>query len=209
MCCKKFLNWVTFWKIYLVINVCNQGKTLCSPCIAAAATYGCLREYLLFQKLNTHEMGKCVMIYSVRGVKLVTVYSSNHYWVHCIITICATEVFFICQHACAGMKIAWFGGLSISFRIHLVLYMFRGIYHRRTIPFKQWEVQANKLLKYSMTTEDWNWIRPENVIDLENFFLSKKITSTTKKNVCNSKWRGHITVVENLTTVSIHFRVYI
>ena len=41
MCCKKnFLNWVTLKKKYvciprssLVINVCNQGKTLCSPCI--------------------------------------------------------------------------------------------------------------------------------------------------------------------------------
>jgi len=42
MCCKKN-SWVTFWKkklylyftysSFLVINVCNQGKTLCSPCI--------------------------------------------------------------------------------------------------------------------------------------------------------------------------------
>jgi len=40
MCCKK-TSWVTFWKkkkvriprSFLVINVCNQGKTLCSPCI--------------------------------------------------------------------------------------------------------------------------------------------------------------------------------
>jgi hypothetical protein len=42
MCCKKnFLCWVTFKKniyvciprsLLVVINVCNQGKTLCSPC---------------------------------------------------------------------------------------------------------------------------------------------------------------------------------
>jgi len=41
-CCKKnFLSCVTVWKkkyvhiprSFLVINVCNQGKTLCSPCI--------------------------------------------------------------------------------------------------------------------------------------------------------------------------------
>ena len=41
MCCKK-TSWVTFKKkkslyftysCFLVINVCNQGKTLCSPCI--------------------------------------------------------------------------------------------------------------------------------------------------------------------------------
>ena len=42
MCCEKnFLSWVTFWKkkkyvciprSFLVTNVCNQGKTLCSPC---------------------------------------------------------------------------------------------------------------------------------------------------------------------------------
>ena len=38
-CKKNFLSWVTFWKknvcipsSFLVINVCNQGKTLCSPC---------------------------------------------------------------------------------------------------------------------------------------------------------------------------------
>jgi hypothetical protein len=35
-----------------------------------------------------------------------------------------------------------------------------------------------------MTTEDWNWIRPEGVIDFE-FFLSKHIAPTTKKNVRN------------------------
>jgi len=36
---KNFSSWVTFWKKevriprrFLVINVCNQGKTLCSPC---------------------------------------------------------------------------------------------------------------------------------------------------------------------------------
>jgi hypothetical protein len=83
------------------------------------------------------------MMYSVGGVKQVTVYSSNHYWVRCIIIICATELFFICQHAYAGTNIAWFGDLLISFRIHLVLYVFRGIYHRRAIPFKQWEVHVN------------------------------------------------------------------
>jgi hypothetical protein len=41
VCCKKnFLSWVTFWKkkvciprSFLVINVCNQGNTLCSSCI--------------------------------------------------------------------------------------------------------------------------------------------------------------------------------
>jgi hypothetical protein len=40
MCCKK-TSWITFWKkclystysSFLVINVCNQGKTLCLPCI--------------------------------------------------------------------------------------------------------------------------------------------------------------------------------
>ena len=40
MCCKK-TSWVTFWKkkclystysSFLLINICNQGRTLCSPC---------------------------------------------------------------------------------------------------------------------------------------------------------------------------------
>jgi len=98
-------------------------------------------------------------------------------------------------------------GLSIFFRIRLALYVFRGIYHTRTIPLKQWEVHVNKLRRYSMTTEDWNWIRPEGVIDFE-IFLSKQIAPATKKTVCNSKGCGHITLTENLTTVSITFRVY-
>jgi len=49
MCSKNFLIWVTFWKkkyvciphSFLVINVCNQGKTLCSPCISAAIMTPC------------------------------------------------------------------------------------------------------------------------------------------------------------------------
>jgi hypothetical protein len=40
MCCKKTSSVVTFWikkyvcipRSFLVINVCNQGRTLCSPC---------------------------------------------------------------------------------------------------------------------------------------------------------------------------------
>jgi hypothetical protein len=75
------------------------------------------------------------------------------------------------------MKIAWFGSLSLSSRIHLVLYVFRGIYHRKTIPFKQWEVHVNKLRRYSMATEDWNWIRPEGVIDFEIFFIKTNCIS--------------------------------
>lgn len=116
-------------------------------------------------------------------------------------------MFFICQHAKAGVKIAWFGGLSISFRIHLVLYVFRGIYHTRTIPLKQWEVHVNKLRRYGMTTEDWNWIRPEGVIDFE-IFSSKQFAPTTKRTVYNSKGCSHITITLNLTTVSTPFRVY-
>jgi len=100
------------------------------------------------------------------------------------------------------------GGLSISFHIHLVLYVFRGIYHTRTIPLKQWEVHVNKLRRYSMTAEDWKWIRPEGVIDFEIFFPSKQIAPTTKKTVYNSKGCGRITITEYLTTVSIPFRVY-
>ena len=46
MCCKK-TSWVTFWKkclystysSFLVINVCRQGKNLCSPCIIEATKY--------------------------------------------------------------------------------------------------------------------------------------------------------------------------
>jgi hypothetical protein len=88
-----------------------------------------------------------------------------------------TEVFRTCQHANVRMKIAWCGGLSISFRICLVLYVFRGMHHRRTIPFTKWEVHVNKLRGYSMTTEDWNWIRSEGVIDLEIFHKNAKTTT--------------------------------
>ena len=44
--CKNFLRWVTFWKkkihvciprSFLVINVCDQGNTLCSPSSVARA----------------------------------------------------------------------------------------------------------------------------------------------------------------------------
>ena len=49
-CVVKKTCWITFWKkkclystygIFLVINVCNQGKTLCSPCnsFRNASTY--------------------------------------------------------------------------------------------------------------------------------------------------------------------------
>jgi len=48
MCCKN-TSWVRFWKkkclystysSFLVINVCNQGKTLCSPCRVLSSLLG-------------------------------------------------------------------------------------------------------------------------------------------------------------------------
>ena len=58
MWCKK--TWVTFLKTlystyrsFLVINVCNQGKTLCSPCIT---TLGLNKIYFLFSVLQTAQV---------------------------------------------------------------------------------------------------------------------------------------------------------
>ena len=66
MCCKKnFLSWFTSKKYvciprsFLVINVCNQGKTLCSPCIFE---YTCGFKYLKTQSLNFRSVRKCANI---------------------------------------------------------------------------------------------------------------------------------------------------
>ena len=66
MCCKKnLLIYILKKKLYstyssfLVINVCNQGKTLCSPCI--------LERYRTMNSLQ------CVLEYSAKKIFFIVV----------------------------------------------------------------------------------------------------------------------------------------
>jgi len=59
---KNLLSWVAFWKkkyvciprSFLVINVCNLGKTLCSPCRSSACQMDMRGNQLQWDKIVTN-----------------------------------------------------------------------------------------------------------------------------------------------------------
>ena len=65
---KNFLSWVTFKKnvciprSFLVINVCNQGKTLCSPCILQAVH---LLSVLTNLEVITGKLFPCLLFHNL------------------------------------------------------------------------------------------------------------------------------------------------
>jgi hypothetical protein len=84
------LSWVTFKKVciprsFLVLNVCNKGKTLCSPCIITHSRCLIYADYIeIFRAENS--FGACTQwqsdIDSIQGWVLLILHSINSILIH-------------------------------------------------------------------------------------------------------------------------------
>jgi hypothetical protein len=106
MCCEtNFLSWVIFWKKkvcipcgYLVIKVCNQGKTLCSPCILWPISPS--RDWNNIARSN----------YDVVGVPEHTVFDISQIVDQLARHLATTYRTWACPgHICKGCKGEWWG----------------------------------------------------------------------------------------------------